>query len=54
MYRALALKALRAGCHCDDERALAGLRTTRIELEDDGRVVRLDGEDVSTEIRTRR
>jgi len=54
MYRALALKALRTGVPLDAEEALAELaRGTRIDLEGDGEVVRLDGEDVSAAIRTR-
>ncbi|PYQ14599.1 MAG: (d)CMP kinase [Acidobacteria bacterium] len=54
MYRALGLKALRAGVPLDAEAALAELaRTTRIELAGSGDVVSLDGEDVSGAIRTR-
>ena len=54
MYRALALKALRTGVPLDAEGALAELaRGTRIDLEGEGEVVRLDGEDVSAAIRTR-
>ncbi len=53
MYRALALKALRAGAPLDAESELAELaRRTRIELGS-GDVVRLDGEDVSAAIRSR-
>jgi cytidylate kinase len=54
MYRALALKALRARLRLDDAEALAELaRGVRIELLGGGRGVRLDGEDVTTDIRTR-
>lgn len=54
MYRALALKALRAGVALEAEEALAGLaRETRIELIDGGRGVVLDGIDVTAGIRTR-
>ena len=54
MYRALTLKALRAGLHPDAEGPLVELaRDTRIELEDGGRRVRLDGQDVTSEIRSR-
>ncbi|HUG54211.1 MAG TPA: (d)CMP kinase [Vicinamibacteria bacterium] len=51
MYRALALAALRAGVPLDDAEALADLaRRTAIELRP-GRVVLLDGEDVSAGLR---
>lgn len=54
MYRALALKALRAGMPLDSGEALAALaQPTRIELLDGGRRVLLDGVDVSGEIRRR-
>lgn len=54
MYRALALKALRAGVEVGDGDGLAALLVgTRIELSDAGRQVALDGEDVSAAIRTR-
>lgn len=54
MYRALALKALRAGVALDAEAPLAQLaRDTRIDLDVSGDLVRLDGEDVSAAIRTR-
>ena len=54
MYRALALKALRAGLGLDDGEGLAALlRGTRIELVDGGRSVLLDGEDATAAIRTR-
>lgn len=54
MYRALALKAARAGIDPGDAAALAALaQGARIELEDGGRRVVLDGEDVSAAIRTR-
>jgi cytidylate kinase len=53
MYRALALKALRAGVALHAEAELAELlRGTRIELALGGDLVRLDGEDVSAAIRT--
>ncbi len=53
MYRALGLKALRNGTSVDDESALAALaRTTGIELEEGGRAVRLDGADVTADLRT--
>jgi CMP/dCMP kinase len=54
MYRALALKAMRAGVSLDSEEGLATLcRASRIELTDGGRRVLLDGEDVTAEIRSR-
>jgi cytidylate kinase len=54
MYRALALKALREGVPLDEAEKLADLaRGTRIDLDGGGEVVRLDGEDVTTAIRTR-
>jgi len=54
MYRALALKAMRAGVSLDSEEALATLcRASRIELTDRGQRVLLDGEDVTAEIRSR-
>jgi CMP/dCMP kinase len=54
MYRAVALKALRAGVAADDTEGVAAVaRDARIELTDGGRRVRLDGEDVTSEIRTR-
>jgi cytidylate kinase len=54
MYRAMALKALRAGVPLDREAELAELaRHTRIELEPGGSRVLLDGADVTGEIRTR-
>ncbi|MGH9734231.1 MAG: (d)CMP kinase [Candidatus Acidiferrales bacterium] len=57
MYRAVALKALRSGIVIDAEHAdaLEGLaRDTRIDLraQDGGQRVFLDGEDVTTAIRT--
>jgi cytidylate kinase len=51
MYRALALKASRAGIRSDDGAALAEL-LDRTEIELAGERVLLDGEDVSREIRT--
>ncbi len=54
MYRALAVKAMRSGISLDAEEALATLcRASRIELTDGGRRVLLDGEDVSSELRSR-
>jgi len=54
MYRALALKAMRAGVESGAEPALAGLlQASRIELRDGGRQVLLDGEDVTLPIRAR-
>jgi cytidylate kinase len=53
MYRALALKALRAGTPLEDEAALGALAAaTRIDLTA-GRDVLLDGQDVTEAIRTR-
>ena len=53
MYRAVALKALREGIPLEAEDRLAELaHTARIELEAGTRAVRLDGEEVSAEIRT--
>lgn len=53
MYRALALRALRAGVALDDAEALARLaRAARIELVEGGQAVRLDGVDVTAEIRS--
>ncbi|HEY0591870.1 MAG TPA: (d)CMP kinase [Thermoanaerobaculia bacterium] len=55
MYRAMALKAMRAGVPLDDEPALERLAAgTRIDLEGSGATLRvlLDGEDVSAAIRT--
>jgi len=53
MYRALALKALRERVPLDAGEALADLaRRTRIDLDVGGEVVTLDGEDVSSAIRT--
>jgi cytidylate kinase len=54
MYRALAVKAARASADPDDAETLAALlHDARIELQDAGRRVLLDGEDVSEAIRTR-
>jgi cytidylate kinase len=54
MYRAVGLKALRAGVATDDAEGLGRLaREARIELTDGGRRVRLDGEDVTADLRTR-
>ncbi|MET0554128.1 MAG: (d)CMP kinase, partial [Vicinamibacteria bacterium] len=54
MYRALALKALRSGTALDDASGLAALaHDIRIGLEDEGRRILLDGEDVSADLRTR-
>lgn len=55
MYRAMALKAMRAGVALDDEPALETLASaTRIDLEGSAATQRvlLDGEDVSLAIRT--
>lgn len=52
MYRAVALAALRAGINLRDESALATLVCSlHLEMPPGGRVL-LDGEDVTTEIRT--
>lgn len=56
MYRALALKAKRAGVSPHDEEAVAGLAETlqpelRYDAASDKLVVILDGEDISEEIR---
>ena len=54
MYRALALKASRAGVSLDSEEALASLcRASSIQLMDGGRRVLLDGDDVTAEVRSR-
>jgi cytidylate kinase len=54
MYRALALKALRAGVGLEDGEGLTSLlRDTRIELVEGGRGVLLDREDATAAIRTR-
>lgn len=54
MYRALAWLALRQNVPLDDGEALACLaRAARIELEQGGRRVRLDGGDVTDALRTR-
>ncbi len=53
MYRALALKALRTGTSLDSDPELSALsRASRIELVEGGRQVRLDGADVTAEIRS--
>jgi CMP/dCMP kinase len=51
MYRAIALAALRRDIDPDDAAAVAAL-ARELELEFDRGAVRLDGEDVSAEIRT--
>jgi cytidylate kinase len=53
MYRALTLKAMRAGVNLEDEDALTGLaKSVKIKLEGRSDLkVTLDGEDVSVEIR---
>jgi cytidylate kinase len=51
MYRAVALAALRQGVPLDDHDRLAALARA-VHLEVDGTQVRLEGEDVSTAIRT--
>jgi cytidylate kinase len=54
MYRALALKALREHVPLDAESALAELaRGSDIALVEGGRGVRLDGRDVTADVRTR-
>jgi cytidylate kinase len=54
MYRALALKASRAGVSLDSEEGLAALcRASGIQLAEGGRSVLLDGFDVTSEIRSR-
>jgi CMP/dCMP kinase len=54
MYRALALKALRSQTSLDDAAGLAALaHDIRIGLEDEGRRILLDGDDVSADLRTR-
>jgi cytidylate kinase len=54
MYRALAFKALERGVALDAEEALADLlRATSIELVAGGRGVKLDGRDVTVQIRSR-
>lgn len=54
MYRALALKAGRAGVSLDSEEGLAALcRACSIQLSDGGRRVLLDEHDVSADIRSR-
>ncbi|MFB3778668.1 MAG: (d)CMP kinase [Bryobacteraceae bacterium] len=53
MYRAVGLWALRAGLALDDARSLEQLaRASRIELEQEGSRVLLNGEDVTEAIRT--
>jgi cytidylate kinase len=53
MYRALALKASKSGVSLDSEEALTALcRDSRIELADGGQRVLLDGEDVTSAIRS--
>lgn len=54
MYRALALLALGRGVALDDGDALASLaRSARIQLEQGGRRVHLEGLDVTEDVRTR-
>jgi cytidylate kinase len=54
MYRALALKASRAGVSLDSEEALAALcRASSIRLTEGGRRVLLDAHDVTADIRSR-
>ncbi len=54
MYRALALKASRAGVSLDSEEALAALcRASSFQLTDGGRRVLLDTHDVTADIRSR-
>lgn len=54
MYRALTLKAIRNGLNLEDENALVSLaKSTKIDLQEkDILSVILDGEDVTTDIRT--
>jgi len=57
MYRAVALRALRQGADLDDAEAMtrqAGEACLRLEASADATRVMLDGEDVSTEIRSMR
>jgi cytidylate kinase len=54
MYRALAFRALREGVALDDAEGLARIaHDIRIGLEDEGRRILLDGDDVSADLRTR-
>jgi cytidylate kinase len=54
MYRALAFRALREGVALDDAAGLARIaHDIRIGLEDEGRRILLDGDDVSADLRTR-
>lgn len=54
MYRALAMKALRASLPLDSETEMTALsHATRIELVDGGRRVLVDGQDVTAEVRSR-
>ncbi len=54
MYRALALKALRASLPLDSDAEMTALsHATRIELVDGGRRVQVDGQDVTAEVRSR-
>jgi len=53
MYRAIALKANRMGANLEDEDAMAALAyQSELRFRDNGAVILLDGEDVSTAIRT--
>ncbi|PYQ17330.1 MAG: cytidylate kinase, partial [Acidobacteria bacterium] len=53
MYRALGLRALRAGVSLDSDAELSALsRGSGIELVEGGRQVLLDGADVTAEIRS--
>jgi CMP/dCMP kinase len=53
MYRAIAWKALRTSVSLDSDSALAALsEATNLELVDGGRRVRVDGADVTAEIRS--
>ncbi len=52
LYRAVGLAALEAGVDLSDEASLSAvLERTSIEMKDDGRVVELNGRDVSSRIR---
>jgi CMP/dCMP kinase len=54
MYRALAFRALREGVALDDVDGLARIaHDVRIGIEDEGRRILLDGDDVSADLRTR-
>lgn len=53
MYRAVALKAIRTGVDLEDETAMGNVAAcTELRFSEDGTRILLDGEDVSTEIRS--